>query len=277
MTKLMTNTDKQHIEIEPRHGLKLAIISILLSIVIPPAGIICAIVGYIRIYLNKREQLVDKHDKLCKILFAIALVFAAISTTMLVNWEINQTAPWHLEEERVHTIEIQDALQANLDPLVDISDEDKEIIGQAIQSAFEQSGIDTAALNLTGKELADWSFDNIEYTLDNFELNNREGTATVDLHIKHRDMKTFMETYTATTEEARPANVEELGTIIRSAMDKTEFVTDDLTLHLVDNHNGTWSITEDSMTELVTLLFGGIRNEQNVQDTTDTAAQATAE
>jgi hypothetical protein len=41
-------------------------------------------------------------------------------------------------------------------------------------------------------------------------------------------------------------------------MDNTDFITEDITLNLVDNHNGTWSITDESMSSLVKLLFGGI-------------------
>lgn len=264
----MPTANTQGIKIEPRKGGKLTAIALITSILIPPVGFICAIIELVRIHLNKKEQLVDKYDKACKIISIIAIVLSITSTTILINWQMNGTAPWQLEEERMHTIEIQDALQENLDPLVDIADEDKELIGQAIQSAFEQNGIDTVALNLSGKDLANWAFDNIEYTLDNFDLNNKEGKASVLLHIKHRDMKSFMEDYTSKTEEEKPSNTSELGDIIHTAMDNTDYITEDLTLNLIDNHNGTWSITNESMSNLVVLLFGGIENQANTAQQT---------
>lgn len=264
----MSKTNTQAIKIEPRKGGKLTALALITSILVPPVGLICAIIELVRIHLNKKERLVDKHDKICKIISIIAIVFSIASSTVLINWQINGTAPWQLEEERIHTIEIQDALQQSLDPLVDINDEDKELIGSAIQTAFDQSGIDTAALNLSGKELADWAFDNIEYTLDNFELNNKEGTASVTVHIKHRDMKSFMDAYTAKVETEKPSGIEELGEIIRTTMDNTDYITEDMTLDLIDNHNGTWSITEKSMSQLVVLLFGGIENQANTAQET---------
>ena len=233
--------------IQPRKNLALSLVSLITSPT--PLGLVGAITTLVRVHLNKKEKLKDKHDKVSFILSVIAIVISLTATCTFLIWNQYTSAPWKVVEHDKQLTQITSTITEQLDPLTNMVDENKAIVNSQIQSSF-------AAYNITGlDDFGDWLLADITYTIDDVAVNNTDAIATVSL--THRDVASFNTTLDNNIATQNPTTTDALRDIIRQTMNTTGQTTDTLELTLTKSNN-TYSLTNDSISNLAQTLYGNI-------------------
>lgn len=244
--------------IEPRHNMPLSCASLIFSILIAPIGIILSIISLVRIAKNKLDNTIDTTDKKSQIISVISLVISIAITIAISVMYTQGTTPWQIYEQEQTPIKIAKVLDDNMQEITEMSEKNKDSLGETIQLSFTTNDIDPEELGVSGRDIVEWALSDITYTYP--EITYENDTADVDVLIHHRNVNTFTANYAdkfieETTTSGELPSTQRTGEILKDVMDNTDFIDETVTFHFVKT-NGQWTLTQESTQEIANIIFG---------------------
>lgn len=242
--------------IEPRHNLTLSYTSLLFSILIAPIGIILSIVSLVRIAKNRLDETIDKQDKKSQLISVISLIIGVVLTVTISVLSFTGNAPWQIMEAEQQPQQITEVVDKNIDSVINLSDENRALLTETLESSYTEHNIDIEKLGVSGNDILNWIIGGITYTTSEPSIDG--DSASIDVNIHHRNTSDFTSDYAkALSDELKKEKTpttKKMGNIMKELMENTPFVDEDITLNLT-KENGSWQLTQESNTELAKLLF----------------------